>query len=129
LQRYGCFDEAVVEQARQAIVAKAPVLIRAELVWRPGEEMPRVNARDIKPLDNFADKITACLTITLKGPGALADLHALSQSHLGGRGKMVLRAHLGNKIASLTLPHLYKVDDNLRDIVRHLPDVVSAELL
>jgi DNA polymerase III subunit alpha len=129
--RLGCFDEAMINQARAAVADKVPVMVRAELVWKNGDETPRLNARAILPLAQVAASTPAQLEIWLRDASVLPDIKEILDTK--GRGSGVVKLHLmldgaANADAVLLLPQRYGVDQSLRAALRGLAGVSDVTL-
>ncbi len=113
-----CFDEDT--QARiEAIAGQTPsVLIQAELLWREGEEVPRVTVRGLTPLADMAKRARGRLVVTLADPaeaGQLAELVAPARGK--GRGELVGLVATPVGAARVTLGRDYLLDAELMAVV------------
>jgi DNA polymerase-3 subunit alpha len=128
--RVGCFEEALVVRAKEAEQAGEAVLLRCELVWRPGEDAPRINAREIVPLAGLVDQVKVTLAVSLREPAALAGLASLLETRKGGRGEVVLTLYddrLGAEV-DVAIPGRFRIDGNVRAAVAGLPGIDAASL-
>ncbi len=129
LFQVGCFDDAMVRQCRDAVAAKEPILIRAELLWRPGEDTPRVNAREITALSKLSAHTRADLDIAVHDENALQAIAMLLETTTSGRGQVRLRLLLpdGDE-AELLLPGAFQIDAAVQASMAALPGVSAAVL-
>lgn len=129
LFQVGCFDDALVSKCRDAVAAKEPILIRAELLWRPGEDVPRINAREITPLSILSMHTRADLDISVHDESALFAIANVMDEISAGRG--LVRLHLmladGDE-AELALPGAFMINANVRGSVAAIPGVSAAVL-
>ncbi|MEY2883645.1 MAG: hypothetical protein RL490_1369, partial [Pseudomonadota bacterium] len=116
-----CFDEDT--QARiDAIAADAPsVLVQAELMWREGEDVPRVTLRGVTPLAEMARRARSRVVIRLDNGDAAAELAALVGEARGkGRGELVATVPTPVGTARLRLGGDYLIDvETMARLVRH----------
>ncbi len=129
--RLGCFDEAMINQARAAVADKVPVMVRAELVWKSGDETPRLNARAILPLAQVAASTPAQLEIWLRDASVLPDIKAILDAKGRGSGVVKLRLMLdgaANADVIMVLPQRFGVDQSLRAALRGLSGVADVTL-
>ena len=84
-----CFDEGAQAAVLAAAAVGDAVLVQGELLWRPGEDTPRVTVRGVRPLAAMAARLRCRLTLDLAGPAPLAGLAALFGDRRGGRGEIV----------------------------------------
>jgi DNA polymerase-3 subunit alpha len=106
-----CFDEEA--QARiEAIAGDAPaVLVQAELMWRDGEEVPRVTLRGATPLADMARRVRSRLVVALDAGSEAAELAALVAGARGkGRGELVATVATAVGQARLRLGGDYLID-------------------
>ncbi len=129
LFQVGCFDDAMVRQCRDAVAAKEPILIRAELLWRPGEDIPRINARDMTALSKLSAHTRADLDISLHDETALQAIAMVLERTQRGRGQVRLHLILaGGDEAELALPGTFQVDASLRASMASIAGVRAAVL-
>ena len=122
------FDEEAQTLIEAAAAAGQPVLIQGELLYRPGEDAPRVTIRGLTPLADMAKRTRCRLTIDLS-PGAADPLAALLGKARGGRGEVMARIALpGGRIASLALGRDFAIDSELKGRVERLRGVAGTEL-
>jgi len=106
-----CFDEET--QVRiEALARDAPsVLIQAELMWREGEDVPRVMVRGVTVLAEMAKRARGRVVVTV---AAIADAEALaeliSDARGKGRGELVAEVITAIGIARLCLGRDYLLD-------------------
>lgn len=108
----GCFDADVVTSARSFSAKQEPVVIRIELVWREGEETPRMNAREIVPLSTLAAAQTRILNVFVEQEKALPFLVTFFQSCPPGHTRIHLHLTLaqGATVAEMCMPGSYRFD-------------------
>lgn len=123
----GCFDDALVERCRALVQAGAPIIVRAELVWRPGEEVPRINGRELTPLAEFAANCPTALEILITDRAALSPLAQLLAKQGKGRGQVRLKLLVEDDIAELVLPP-HQIDAELRSAIAGLPGVSAVSM-
>ncbi len=110
-----CFDEAAQERIEAIAAEGAPVQINAELMWRDGEEVPRVTIRGLMPLTELARKARSRLVVSIADAAdaaALADLVADARGN--GRGELVAEVETAVGTARLTLGRDYLFDAELQ---------------
>ncbi len=130
--RLGCFEDDIAEAAKHAVHAKEPVIVQADLVWRPGEETPRMNARSISSITQVVENTPTSLSIWLKTPAPLEAIKAMLDQRKGGRGRISLQLMVNgqtNADVTVKLPGGYKVDPALCGAVKAILDVVDAQLI
>jgi DNA polymerase-3 subunit alpha len=106
-----CFDDDA--QVRiEAIAGESPsVLVQAELMWREGEDVPRVTLRGVTLLADMAKRARGRLVIALTEPHEVAQLSALVAEAKGkGRGELVASVLTGAGLARLWLGRDYLLD-------------------
>jgi len=106
-----CFDEGPQKDAERLCVEGQPVLISAELLWREGEDAPRVAVRSLRPLAEVARRTPTKLELGLRGRAAADGLAELMRARRGGRTEIVARVALGGGgWASLRLGRDFSAD-------------------
>ncbi len=90
-----CFDEGPQKDAERLCAEGQPVLIHAELLWREGEETPRVAVRALRPLAEVARRTPTRLELALTHRAAADGLADLLRARRGGRTEIVARVMLG----------------------------------
>lgn len=129
--RLGCFDDDIAEAAKRAVNAKEPVIVQADLIWRPGEDTPRMNARSLASIAQAVENIPASLNVWLRDQAPLEAIKSVLDRRRGGRGRVALRLMINgstNADVILKLPGGYKVDPALRSAVMAIQGVVEAQL-
>ncbi len=114
-----CFDEET--QLRiEAIAGDAPsVLLHAELMWREGEEVPRVTARGVTLLAEMAKRVRGRLIIDIAEPHEVAELATLVGEAKGkGRGELVAAVSTEAGLARLWLGRDYLFDSEMMERVK-----------
>lgn len=124
-----CFDEEIQETIEGLAAENAAVLIQAELLWRPGEDAPRVTVRGVTPLDALADRMRSRLTIDVASGEAVEMLRPILERCRGGRGEVHARLRLsGGRYARLALGRDFAVDAEVRARIEQLRGVRAVEL-
>ena len=106
-----CFDEDA--QARiEAIAKDAPsVLIQAELMWREGEDVPRVTVRGVTSLTDMAKRARGRVVVAVTGIADAERLAGLVADCRGkGRGELVAEVRTPVGLARLCLARDYLLD-------------------
>ena len=125
-----CFDEGAQGPILAAAAAGDAVLITGELLWRPGEETPRVTVRGVQPLAALARRSRSRLTIEFAGTPPITGLAALVGGRRGGRAEIVALVPLANgQRANLSLGTDFAIDHEIRAKVEQLRGVATATLM
>nr|WP_310523693.1 DNA polymerase III subunit alpha [Polymorphobacter sp.] len=106
-----CFDEDT--QVRLEAIAKdtPSVLVQAELMWREGEDVPRVTLRGVTLLSDMAKRARGRLVVTLADIGEVSQLAELLGEAKGkGRGELVAAVTTDAGLARLWLGRDYLLD-------------------
>ena len=90
-----CFDEGPQKEAERLCAEGGPVLIQAELLWREGEEVPRVAVRSLKPLAEVARRVPTRLDLAIGGRAGADGVAGLLSTRRGGRTEVIARVALG----------------------------------
>ena len=124
-----CFDDDAQAQLEAAVAAGDAVLVHGELMWRAGEDTPRVTVRGVQPLNLLAKRSRCRLTIEVSGVSAIDALGAILGPARGGRGEVMawLRLGDGNR-AQLSLGRDFAIDGELRDKVGRVRGIGNVEL-
>ena len=124
-----CFDESAQTAVMAAFTTGDAVLVQGELLWRPGEDTPRVTIRGVKSLALLANRIRCRLTVKLVGTAPVPALAALMVGRRGGRGEIVARIGLtAGKHANLLLGNDFSIDNEVLGKVERLAGVAAATL-
>ena len=124
-----CFDEDVQASVEAAARSEAPSLITAELLWRPGEDAPRVTIRDITPLEVAAKRHRARLTLELASAEAVGDLVTLLKRAEGGRAEVRARIPTAaGGFAEVSLGRGFTLDAEARAAIGRVRGVSSTTL-
>ena len=123
-----CFDESAQTAVLAAAAAGEVVLIQGELMWRPGEETPRVTVRGVKPLAALAGRLRCRLTVDLAGTSALDGLVAQVGGRRGGRGEIVVSIGIGSGNARLLIGNDFAIDTEVAANVGRLRGVIGTRL-
>lgn len=126
-----CFDEEAQGGIERAASAGDLVLIAGELMWRDGDEAPRVTIRGVTPLEALAERTQAEVTVFVRSREPFTQMAGLLERCKGGRGRVKLHLLLtgGARTAEVLLPERYRVDPNLCAALRSLPGVDDAKLI
>jgi DNA polymerase III subunit alpha len=126
----GCFDDGLVHVARSTASTNEPILVRAELIWREGEDAPRINAREISPLAQLVANSRTDIDIYLRDAAPLDVVASLLDTARGGRGqaRLILLLDNGKTETTLNLNGGYRIDPSLRAALMAHPGVVDARL-
>ena len=106
-----CFDDDA--QVRiEAIAKESPsVLVQAELMWREGEDVPRVTVRGVTLLAEMARRARGRLVVALTDASDVSQLADLVGDAKGkGRGELVAAVETGVGLARLWLGRDYLLD-------------------
>ena len=124
-----CFDDEAQVQLEAAVAAGDAVLVNGELMWRPGEETPRVTVRGVQPLGTLAKRSRCRLTVEVGGAPAVEALSTLLGPARGGRGEVVAWLALADgQRAQLSLGRDFSIDGELRDKVGRLRGISGVTL-
>lgn len=122
-----CFDEGPAKDLEDAAKAGGCGLATVELDRRPGEDMPRVTVKAIKPFDGLASATRFALEVTVANAGAVAGLAAMIGTRRDARGKVVLRAPLAaGGTATVVLGRDFAIDAELVERIENLPGVTQV---
>jgi DNA polymerase-3 subunit alpha len=127
-----CFEEDT--QARLEAVGKdAPsVLVQAELMWREGEDVPRVTMKGFTLLSDMAKRARGRLVVALGDVGDVETLAALVAGAKGkGRGELVASVATAAGVARVWIGRDYLLDaETMAQVARAFgADRVMAEAL
>jgi DNA polymerase-3 subunit alpha len=109
-----CFDEET--QGRLEVMAKETpaVLLQAELMWREGEDVPRVTIRGATPLADMARRARGRLVVEVAAVADVAALVELVAPARGkGRGELVAAVETAAGLARVSLGRDYLLDAEL----------------
>ncbi|MGI4877761.1 MAG: DNA polymerase III subunit alpha [Janthinobacterium lividum] len=124
-----CFDEGAQGQILAAFEAADAVLVSGELLWRPGEETPRVTVRGVQPLAALAARSRCRLTVELGNASAIDGLRALLADARGGRGEVLARVPVGSgRLANIMLGLDFAIDGEMRGKVERLRGIEAVGL-
>ncbi|MFZ4690638.1 MAG: DNA polymerase III subunit alpha [Polymorphobacter sp.] len=127
-----CFDEDT-QNRLEAIARDAPsVLVQAELMWREGEDVPRVTVRGVTLLAEMAKRARGRLVVTLADIAEVATLAALvGDARAKGRGELVAQVETAAGLARLWLGRDYLLDaETMAQVAKAFgADRVTAEAL
>jgi DNA polymerase III subunit alpha len=127
----GCFDEGLVHVARSTAATNEPILVRAELIWREGEDTPRINAREISPLAQLVANNRTDIDIYLRNSAPLEVVANLLDSARGGRGqaRLILLLDGGKTETTMNIRGGYRIDPGLRAALMAQPGIIDARLI
>jgi DNA polymerase III subunit alpha len=119
-----------VHAARSTAATNEPILVRAELIWRDGEDAPRINAREISPLAQLVANSRTDIDIYVRDAAPLDMVATLLDTARGGRGqaRLILLLDNGTTETTLNLSGGYRIDPSLRAALMAQPGVVDARL-
>jgi DNA polymerase-3 subunit alpha len=106
-----CFEEDT-QTRLEAIAKESPsVLVQAELMWRDGEEVPRVTMKGVTLLAEMARRARGRLVVTLTDVADVDQLATLVADAKGkGRGELVAAVPTSAGLARLWLGRDYLLD-------------------
>ncbi|WP_426163168.1 DNA polymerase III subunit alpha [Sandarakinorhabdus sp. DWP1-3-1] len=106
-----CFDEDA-QNRLEAVAGDSPsVLVQAELMWREGEDVPRVTLRGITLLSEMAKRARGRIVVGIAETGEVPQLAALVAEARGkGRGELVAEVPTAAGLARVTLGRDYLLD-------------------
>ncbi len=109
-----CFDEDA-QNRLEAVAGDSPsVLVQAELMWREGEDVPRVTLRGITLLAEMAKRARGRLVVTIADAADVPQLAALVAGARGkGRGELVAEVATAAGLARVWLGRDYLLDAEL----------------
>ena len=123
------FDEGAQAAIEATHAAGEAVLIGGELLWRAGEDTPRVTVRSVQPLSALARRSRCQLTVEIGGASAIEALGSALSAARGGRGEVLARIALpGGRCARLMLGRDFAIDGELRDRIGRLRGVDGVTL-
>ena len=120
------FDDQILEQNREAIYGKIPLLVESEV--RKDGEMERVTAQSISRLDSYLQKQRRTIAIEVDAAEAVKSLETfLRKSEGGSNMRIILQVPCEGKLVKMELPSGY-VCDLSKISTKNLPKgVVSLE--
>ncbi len=122
-----CFDEDVQPAVEAAAKSGDPVLMQVELLWRPGEDAPRITIRGLMPLAEHAKRQRSRLTLEITSAAIIPDLALRLKA--GGRTEVRARLALpGGRFACLSLGRDFAIDGEMQGELAKLAGVATAEL-
>ena len=121
------FDDAPAKEAERLCAAGGPVLIQAELLWRDGDDAPRVAIRGIRPLAEVARRVSIRVEVEVNGAAAAARLGEMMRARRGGRTEIVARVALpGGGLATLRLGRDFAPDPDAMAALADEPGLALA---
>ncbi len=125
----GCFDEDVAKILEEAGKAGDCGLLTVELDRQPGEETPRVTVKRFQRFEALASSARLKAEVMVNDPAAIPALSAIMAGERGGRGELVIRAHLeGGRRATVLLGRDFELDAELAARIEAVPGVESVHL-
>ena len=97
-----CFDEDTQTYLESIAGAAPAVLVQAELLWRDGEDVPRVTVRGATPLAEMARRVRSRLVLTLDSHDAVAELAPIIAG-TRGKGRCELVVHVATAVGRARL--------------------------
>jgi DNA polymerase-3 subunit alpha len=124
-----CFEEEAQAAVEAAFRSGEPSLISAELLWRPGEDTPRVTIKGLTPLATLSKRQRSRLVLDLESPDAIDGLSSLLELSRGGRSEVHVRVPIaGGRYASLSLGREFTIDVETQEALARDKRVRSATL-
>jgi DNA polymerase III subunit alpha len=124
-----CFDDEAQAAVEAAYRTGEPSLINAELLWRPGEDAPRVTIRGLTPLAALSKKQRSRLVLDLESPDGIDGLSTLLELSRGGRSEVHVRVPIaGGRYASLSLGREFAIDVETQEALARDKRVRKATL-
>ncbi len=124
-----CFDDDVQIAVEAAAKTGAPSLLSAELLWRPGEDQPRVTIRGVTSLEQAARRHRQRLTLELASAEAVGDLLSLLKRVEGGRSEVRARVPTATGgMAEVSLGRGFAIDAEAQAAIRKVRGVSAATI-
>ena len=124
-----CFDEEIQSALAAAAADNTAVLIDAELLYRPGEEAPRVTVRGLQPLAQLATRARLRMVVDVAAAAGVEALAGLLVGAKGGRGEVLARVPAaGGRLALLSLGRDFVIDGELRARVERSRGVAGTSV-
>ena len=127
-----CFDEDA-QNRLEAIAGDTPsVLVQAELMWREGEDVPRVTLRGVTLLSDMAARSRGRMVVSIAEADDVPQLAALVAAAKGkGRGELVAAVPTAAGLAKVWLGRDYLLDaETMAQVARRFGvDRVASEVL
>ncbi|MBA4757174.1 DNA polymerase III subunit alpha [Sphingosinicella sp.] len=124
-----CFDEEVMPALEVAAATQEIVLINAELLWREGEETPRVTIRGLTPVAELSKHSRGRLNLKVSGDFDAAALRRLADAQPTGRGDIFAEIAVSGGFASIRLARGLLLDSEMRHSAERISGVTAAELV
>ncbi len=106
-----CFDEETQNRLEVLVKESPSVLIQAELMWREGEDVPRVTLRGATALAELAKRAKGKLIVKVCDAVAVRALAELvAQARGKGRGELIAEVPCSCGVARLSLGRDYLID-------------------
>jgi len=112
-----------------AAAAQDVILINAELLWRDGEEAPRVTIRGLTAVAELSKHSRGRLTLKVSAGFDAAALRRLADSQPTGRGDIFAEIELPDGFASIRVAHGLLLDSEMRHTAERIAGVTSASLV
>ncbi len=124
-----CFDETVQPELEMAAAAGDVVLVNAELLWREGEETPRVTIRGLTPLAALSKQSRGQLLISLADVRGMEALRRLATARQRGKGEIVLDVPCEAGRASMRVATAVQLDAEVLHEAGQIAGVERAEFV
>ena len=122
-----CFDDTAQTALLAAAAANTAVLIQGELLYRSGEETPRVTIRGLQSLSTLASRMQLQMLVDIAAPVAVDALRQLLGLAHGGRGEVIARLPIAaGQHAQISLGRDFMIDGELRGRVERANGVTAA---
>ena len=122
-----CFEDATSTDLEEAARIGGCGLLTVELDRRPGEEIPRVSIKTIKPFETLAATTRFALEVTVSDAAAIPALAALIEERRGQRGKVTLTVPVPDGgSARVLLGHDFSLDAELAERIEGIPGVAAV---
>jgi DNA polymerase-3 subunit alpha len=124
-----CFDETVQPELEMAAAAGDVVLVNAELLWREGEETPRVTIRGLTPLAALSKLNKGQLLISLTDVRGVEALRRLANARQRGKGEILLDVPCEAGRASIRVATAVQLDAEVLHEAGRIAGVERAEFV
>jgi DNA polymerase-3 subunit alpha len=124
-----CFDEEVQSDLEAAAISGEVQLLGVELLWRDGEDTPRVTVRTATPLASLSQHEKGQLQVRLTHLAGLDELRTLAGALPRGRGEIVLTVPVGGGEATIRVVSNRLLDAECLHGIRGIAGVDSASMI
>ncbi len=119
----------LLSQARELLDAKQPLLINATVEGRGEDELPRITAQGIEPLDQAMANTAAGIRVYLRSEKPLGPLKSLLEREGRGRSPVSLVINFDDgREAEFELAERFKLSTAGRQAIKAIPDVEVQDL-